>query len=151
MCVCVKSHLGILYNKDVVKDVFVFVSLSRGGQCLTRWQAQGSGSAPPCHLGRNSSDHKCELGANMLHRLTRLTVRDVRFPTSLEQHGSDAMVRTRARAPLERRGLALTSAFVVWSVFCLCCPNSPHCSTQTPIIQPHMWSWTRTAGWKASA
>uniref|UniRef100_A0A8D3DCX2 Mitochondrial enolase superfamily member 1 n=1 Tax=Scophthalmus maximus TaxID=52904 RepID=A0A8D3DCX2_SCOMX len=28
----------------------------------------------------------------MLHKITRLTVRDVRFPTSSEQHGSDAMV-----------------------------------------------------------
>uniref|UniRef100_A0A8D3D6R2 Mitochondrial enolase superfamily member 1 n=1 Tax=Scophthalmus maximus TaxID=52904 RepID=A0A8D3D6R2_SCOMX len=27
----------------------------------------------------------------MLHKITRLTVRDVRFPTSSEQHGSDAM------------------------------------------------------------
>uniref|UniRef100_A0A8C3AWI1 Mitochondrial enolase superfamily member 1 n=1 Tax=Cyclopterus lumpus TaxID=8103 RepID=A0A8C3AWI1_CYCLU len=27
----------------------------------------------------------------MLHKITSLTVRDVRFPTSLEQHGSDAM------------------------------------------------------------
>uniref|UniRef100_A0A8C4HJL8 Enolase superfamily member 1 n=1 Tax=Dicentrarchus labrax TaxID=13489 RepID=A0A8C4HJL8_DICLA len=27
----------------------------------------------------------------MLHKITNLTVRDVRFPTSLEQHGSDAM------------------------------------------------------------
>lgn len=27
----------------------------------------------------------------MLHTITSLTVRDVRFPTSLEQHGSDAM------------------------------------------------------------
>lgn len=29
----------------------------------------------------------------MLHRIVKLTVMDVRFPTSLEQHGSDAMVR----------------------------------------------------------
>uniref|UniRef100_A0A3Q3AQ57 Enolase superfamily member 1 n=1 Tax=Kryptolebias marmoratus TaxID=37003 RepID=A0A3Q3AQ57_KRYMA len=27
----------------------------------------------------------------MLHKIINLTVRDVRFPTSLEQHGSDAM------------------------------------------------------------
>lgn len=29
----------------------------------------------------------------MLHKIVKLTVTDVRFPTSLEQHGSDAMVR----------------------------------------------------------
>uniref|UniRef100_A0AAQ4PZQ9 Mitochondrial enolase superfamily member 1 n=1 Tax=Gasterosteus aculeatus aculeatus TaxID=481459 RepID=A0AAQ4PZQ9_GASAC len=30
----------------------------------------------------------------MSHKITALTVRDVRFPTSVEQHGSDAMVRS---------------------------------------------------------
>uniref|UniRef100_A0A7N8X9X2 Mitochondrial enolase superfamily member 1 n=1 Tax=Mastacembelus armatus TaxID=205130 RepID=A0A7N8X9X2_9TELE len=35
----------------------------------------------------SGSDH----GAKMLHKIINVTVRDVRFPTSLEQHGSDAM------------------------------------------------------------
>ncbi|XP_038585907.1 mitochondrial enolase superfamily member 1 isoform X1 [Micropterus salmoides] len=33
----------------------------------------------------------CNVSAKMLHKIINLTVRDVRFPTSLEQHGSDAM------------------------------------------------------------
>ena len=32
--------------------------------------------------------------------ITHVTVRDIRFPTSLEAHGSDAMVRS-AHAPCE--------------------------------------------------
>lgn len=36
----------------------------------------------------------CNPSAKMLHKIINLTVRDVRFPTSLEQHGSDAMVRS---------------------------------------------------------
>lgn len=32
-------------------------------------------------------------GDNMSHKIVSLTVRDVRFPTSEEHHGSDAMVR----------------------------------------------------------
>uniref|UniRef100_A0A3Q2UD78 Mitochondrial enolase superfamily member 1 n=1 Tax=Fundulus heteroclitus TaxID=8078 RepID=A0A3Q2UD78_FUNHE len=34
---------------------------------------------------------KCFICGNMLQKIINLTVRDVRFPTSLEQHGSDAM------------------------------------------------------------
>uniref|UniRef100_A0A3Q2UD72 Mitochondrial enolase superfamily member 1 n=1 Tax=Fundulus heteroclitus TaxID=8078 RepID=A0A3Q2UD72_FUNHE len=34
---------------------------------------------------------RCFICGNMLQKIINLTVRDVRFPTSLEQHGSDAM------------------------------------------------------------
>uniref|UniRef100_A0A7N6BXU1 Mitochondrial enolase superfamily member 1 n=1 Tax=Anabas testudineus TaxID=64144 RepID=A0A7N6BXU1_ANATE len=39
----------------------------------------------------------------MLHRIVGVTVRDVRFPTSSEQHGSDAMVRKSAALATLRR------------------------------------------------
>lgn len=45
------------------------------------------------------------------NKIINLTVRDVRFPTSLEQHGSDAMVRTfNNKAILERQLYYLDSA-----------------------------------------
>lgn len=39
------------------------------------------------------SHDRLNLCAEMSHKIVNLRVRDVRFPTSLEQHGSDAMVR----------------------------------------------------------
>lgn len=35
----------------------------------------------------------CKHRSKMSHKIVKLSVMDVRFPTSLEQHGSDAMVR----------------------------------------------------------
>lgn len=76
----------------------------------------------------------------MLHKIIDLTVRDVRFPTSLEQHGSDAMVRRSVRT--NKHGAAGFAQFLL--LLLLSC----FFSTQTPIIQPHMWFWTRTADWE---
>lgn len=42
----------------------------------------------------------CNLSSKMLHQIVKLTVVDVRFPTSLEQHGSDAMVRKQNISPI---------------------------------------------------
>lgn len=75
----------------------------------------------------------------MLHKIINLTVRDVRFPTSLNQHGSDAMVRS---GRTNKHGAAGFAQFLLLL---------SHCSTQTRTIQPHMWFWTRTADWEGLA
>ena len=49
-------------------------------------------------------------------KLTGLSVRDIRFPTSLELHGSDAMVRTLQK-PLNKSSQNFRATHVV--VFCM--------------------------------
>lgn len=44
------------------------------------------------HLSKEQVFPSNHCAANMSHRIVNLTVRDVRFPTSDEHHGSDAMV-----------------------------------------------------------
>uniref|UniRef100_A0A3Q4HFJ2 Enolase superfamily member 1 n=1 Tax=Neolamprologus brichardi TaxID=32507 RepID=A0A3Q4HFJ2_NEOBR len=44
----------------------------------------------------------------MSHKIVNLRVKDVRFPTSLEQHGSDAMVRSLWSSGLKGFGLTFT-------------------------------------------
>lgn len=62
-------------------------------KCLDQWKQAGG---PTGQFRKNNStlqQNFCNFSSKMLHKIVNLTVMDVRFPTSLEQHGSDAMVR----------------------------------------------------------
>lgn len=67
-------------------DGFVSLNVLTNGN---QWVAPAVSSGEITALQQNF----CALSSKMLHKIVKLTVMDVRFPTSLEQHGSDAMVR----------------------------------------------------------
>lgn len=62
-------------------------------KCLDQWKQVGGPAAQVSRQLGSSRKLFCDFSSKMLHRIVKLTVMDVRFPTSLEQHGSDAMVR----------------------------------------------------------
>lgn len=95
------------------------------------------------------SHGRLNLCAEMSHKIVNLRVRDVRFPTSLEQHGSDAMVRSLCSSFSTRVHVRIHRHSHKNETFPpLSCPR---CSTPTRTTRPPMWSSTRTAASKVSA
>ena len=94
-------------------------------KCLVQWKQVGGRR----NRGTGLQQNFCNFGSKMLHRIVKLTVMDVRFPTSLEQHGSDAMVRSSSKNE------NLIPKATLFGLFYIKC----RCSTLTRIILPRMW------------
>lgn len=103
----------------------------RGGS-LIFWRKKGAGSSvkwlqgKPLNPGSN----------NMSPKIVRVSVRDVRFPTSLEQHGSDAMVWT------SWRGGEVLVLLLLWGSFR---PSFP-LSVRSPAHRPGLFRRLRGSG-----
>lgn len=161
LCILLKYHFVRLLIKwlhiceGVNKSVLICLF-----KCLDQWKQAGG---PADHFRKIKSalqQNFCNLSSKMLHKIVKLSVTDVRFPTSLEQHGSDAMVRKLLQQQIKNdidKNPALVRLF--WGLVYVCLHAAAHrpgllcrlCGDRnglrTERLRPDFHSWKRHRDW----
>lgn len=156
LCILLKISFCKVINKMVahmwarVKKSVLICLFKR----LDQWKLAGG---PTGHFRKIKSAFQqnfSNLSSKMLHEIVKLTVMDVRFPTSLEHHGSDAMVRDKKWAKnglhiikvvLGPRLHFLHAAAHRPGLFCRLCGDRN--GVRTERFRPNFHSWKRHRDW----